>query len=397
MRHKHNLSEHQTRILATATELGRRLHEPPLDFVKHVNSPADAAHILRPHLEGHIQEHLAVLILNTRNQVIGIHTVYIGTVNSSSVRTAEVLRPAVVANAPSIVVGHNHPSGDTTPSPEDAAVTRDIIAAGKLLSIELLGPHRSRRQRTLHIDERETTWFPVNAAFALTNAMHPAIHRLPLNQPNRAEGLHLLASLRPASVPLCFFDPQYRGVLDKLRYGNEGVSRGQARARLRQMDETTIRRFIAAIAQALKPSGHLMLWVNKFHLCVGTSQWLEPYGLTTVDMVTWHKARMGMGYRTRRTAEYLIIAQKHPVRAKGVWLRHDIPDVWTEKAGPGLFQHPHAKPVGLQTELIGAATRPGDLVLDLATGGYSVLKAAQATGRQFLGYDIRAPEPGRRP
>ena len=138
LRHKHNLSEHQTRILATATELGRRLHEPPLGFVKHVNSPADAAHILRPHLEGHIQEHLAVLILNTRNQVIGIHTVYIGTANSSPVRPAEVLRPAVVANAPAIVVGHNHPSGDPNPSPEDAAVTRDIQAAGKLLSIELL-------------------------------------------------------------------------------------------------------------------------------------------------------------------------------------------------------------------------------------------------------------------
>ena len=69
LRHKHNLSERQTRILTTATELGRRLHEPALDFVSHITSPADAANILRPHLQGQIQEHLAVLILNTRNRL----------------------------------------------------------------------------------------------------------------------------------------------------------------------------------------------------------------------------------------------------------------------------------------------------------------------------------------
>ena len=176
-----------------------------------------------------------------------------------------------------------------------------------------------------------------------------------------------------------------------MRYGNEGVSRGQARSRLRQMAEPTIRSFIAAIAAVLRPSGHLMLWVDKFHLCAGTAPWLEPHGLATVDLVTWHKDRRGMGYRTRRTAEYLVIAQKLPVRPTGVWMRHDIPDVWTEKAGPGLYPHPHAKPVGLQTALIETVTWPGDLVLDPTAGGYSVLKAAQATGRHFLGCDIRRP------
>ena len=79
-----------------------------------------------------------MLVLNTRNQVIEQQTVYIGTVNSSAVRPAEVLRPAVVANAPAIVVGHNHPSGNSTPCPEDVKVTRDIRVAGDLLSIELL-------------------------------------------------------------------------------------------------------------------------------------------------------------------------------------------------------------------------------------------------------------------
>ena len=82
--------------------------------------------------------HLRVLLLNTRNQVVARRTIYIGTVNSSAVRPAEVLRPAIRENAPSIIVAHNHPSGDPTPSPEDISVTRDLVAAGKLMDIELL-------------------------------------------------------------------------------------------------------------------------------------------------------------------------------------------------------------------------------------------------------------------
>ena len=138
LRHKHHLSENQAGLLAAATELGRRLHRQDESQPQSISCPADAAHILRPHLQDRLQEHLVVLVLNTRNQVIGQQTVYIGTVNSSAVRPAEVLRPAVVANAPAIIVGHNHPSGDSTPSPEDVKVTRDIRAAGDLLSIELL-------------------------------------------------------------------------------------------------------------------------------------------------------------------------------------------------------------------------------------------------------------------
>lgn len=138
LRHKHGLSEKQTSLLAAATELGRRLHQPDEGQPQAISCPADAAHILRPHLQDRLQEHLVVLVLNTRNQVIGQQTVYIGTVNSSAIRPAEVLRPAVVANAPAIVVGHNHPSGNSTPSPEDVKVTRDIRVAGNLLSIELL-------------------------------------------------------------------------------------------------------------------------------------------------------------------------------------------------------------------------------------------------------------------
>ena len=213
----------------------------------------------------------------------------------------------------------------------------------------------------------------------------PAGWPLPLNQRNRADGLTLLAALPPASTPLCVFDPQYRGVLDRLQYGNEGQSRGQRRAGLPQMDAGVIARFIDGIAAALVPSGHLFLWVDKFHLCDGVQAWL-PSGMEVVDLVTWDKGRIGMGYRTRRQGEHLLIVQKRPKRAKGVWQRHDIPDVWRE--APPRRGHTHAKPVALQAALIEAVTAPGDVVVDPAAGSYSVLEAAHSVGRDFLGCDV---------
>lgn len=69
---------------------------------------------------------------------MSIQEIYVGNVNSAVVRAAEVFRPAIRDNAPSIIVVHNHPSGDPTPSPEDVAVTRELVSAGKLLGIELL-------------------------------------------------------------------------------------------------------------------------------------------------------------------------------------------------------------------------------------------------------------------
>ena len=92
-----------------------------------------------------------------------------------------------------------------------------------------------------------------------------------------------------------------------------------------------------------------------------------------------------MGYRSRRVSEYLVIMQKAPRRAKGVWALHDIPDVWEEKVTDDA---PHAKPIGLQSRLIEATTNVGDIVLDPAAGSYSVLKACQRLNRRFLGCDI---------
>ena len=202
---------------------------------------------------------------------------------------------------------------------------------------------------------------------------------------NKADGLNLLTSLSDKSIKTAFFDPQYRGVLDKLSYGNEGVNRAKARCNLTQMDEPTIKRFIKEIDRVLEPSGHLFLWVDKFHLCQGVLEWLQHTDLNLVDMVVWDKGKIGMGFRTRRKSEYLIVCQKSPVRAKGKWTVHNIPDVWNEKT---IKVHPHSKPLELQKALIEATTQEGDWVLDPASGGYSVFEACKLLGRDFVGGDI---------
>lgn len=204
----------------------------------------------------------------------------------------------------------------------------------------------------------------------------------------KMDGLVLLKKIPTPSVPLVFFDPQYRGILDKQAYGNEGEGRGKARTELPQMDNKTIKLFLKQIERVLLPSGHLMFWVDKFIVCNGVNSFVEGLSFQLVDMITWNKDRMGMGYRTRRFSEYLVIFQKLPTRAKGVWRTHNIPDVWTEKIENGDRNHTHTKPVELQKALIMAVTNKGDVVVDPAAGGYSVLRSALATGRRFLGCDI---------
>ncbi len=103
-----------------------------------INSPQDVHDLLGPEMSALAQEQLRVLLINTRNQVLGQRVIYQGNANSSMVRPAEVFRPAVIESAPSIIVSHNHPSKDPTPSPEDVAVTKELAEAGKLLGINLL-------------------------------------------------------------------------------------------------------------------------------------------------------------------------------------------------------------------------------------------------------------------
>ncbi len=228
------------------------------------------------------------------------------------------------------------------------------------------------------------------SVFSLTREAEASAFTLPaglrFDARLRMDGRDFLARLPDAAIPVAFLDPQYRGVLDKLAYGNEGVRRGRARAALPQMDEMTIAAFIQGIDRALTPGGHLFLWLDKFHLCSGLAPWLAGTQLELVDLITWDKGRMGMGYRTRRQAEYLAVLQKAPRRAKGIWTRHDIPDVWRERVARG--RHAHRKPVDLQANLITAVSNPGDVVIDPAAGSFSVLEACHQAGRRFLGCDI---------
>lgn len=150
---------------------------------------------------------------------------------------------------------------------------------------------------------------------------------------------------------------------------------GQER-KLEQMNEETIITFIKEINRILKPSKYLFLWVDKFHLVEG----VKP-----LDMITWDKQKIGMGYRTRRKSEYLLILQKEPIKAKATWSLHDITDVWSEKVDK---THPHQKPLELQKKLILATTKEGDLVCDPASGSFSVLKVCELTRRTFIGGDI---------
>ncbi|NIS82298.1 MAG: DNA repair protein RadC [Anaerolineales bacterium] len=124
--------------LKAAFELGRRLNQPPPSS-RPIQSPEEAASILMPRMQHLEREELVVLLLNTRNQPIGEPiVVYRGSLNSSLIRIGEVLRPAVRSNAAAIIVAHNHPSADPTPSPEDVAVTRAIVESGELLDICVL-------------------------------------------------------------------------------------------------------------------------------------------------------------------------------------------------------------------------------------------------------------------
>jgi len=128
-------------------KVDRRIREAldALELVAHdkveregITSPDDVAALMLPKAHGLEQEYLWVLTLNTRNVVINVHEIYHGSLNTSLIRVGELFREAIRDNAAAIIVCHNHPSGDPTPSPEDISVTKAIIEAGNLLDVTVL-------------------------------------------------------------------------------------------------------------------------------------------------------------------------------------------------------------------------------------------------------------------
>jgi DNA repair protein RadC len=140
-----------TRIIAACRLVG----SVPVE-TKGINSPSDAYEQMLPHFQGQEKERLGVLLLDRRSNMIGFQMIYEGTICSSSIRSVEVFVSAVRNFATTIILGHNHPSGDPTPSPDDVAMTRGIAQAGKLLDIEVqdhlvfgLGRYISLKERGL--------------------------------------------------------------------------------------------------------------------------------------------------------------------------------------------------------------------------------------------------------
>lgn len=120
----------------------------------YISSPRDIFEIAKPLAAFAEFEELWVIALNRRNKVVNVSRIYTGSVSSSQVRIGELYRPAIIHNASAIVLFHNHPSGDATPSPDDVAVTRGIVQAGKLLDIECLDHLVVTPERYVSLKER---------------------------------------------------------------------------------------------------------------------------------------------------------------------------------------------------------------------------------------------------
>jgi DNA repair protein RadC len=126
-----------TKVLA-ALELGRRAAEEARPERERIRSAADVYERMRLALRDLAHEEFHVLLLSTQNEVIRDLQVTRGTLDASLVHPREVFRPAISEAAASVILVHNHPSGDPSPSAEDRAVTRQLTAAGELVGIEVL-------------------------------------------------------------------------------------------------------------------------------------------------------------------------------------------------------------------------------------------------------------------
>lgn len=140
--------------IKAAIELGRRMARENLEEQPAIHSPQDAADLLLYEMSALEQEEVRVILLDTRNRVLKIDFIYRGSLNTSNIRIGELFKAALKRSAASIIVVHNHPSGDPSPSPDDIAITRAIIQAGKLLDLEVLDHLVIGRGRFVSLKER---------------------------------------------------------------------------------------------------------------------------------------------------------------------------------------------------------------------------------------------------
>jgi DNA repair protein RadC len=151
---EHGLGEAKAAQIKATLELSRRLISSQPTERPVVKSPDDVANLLQAEMGFLEQEELRLVLLDTKNQLVSIPQVYKGSVNTSLVRVAELFRDAVRENCPALIVVHNHPSGDPTPSQEDIQVTEQAVSAGKLLDIEVLDHIVIGNQRFISLKEQ---------------------------------------------------------------------------------------------------------------------------------------------------------------------------------------------------------------------------------------------------
>jgi DNA repair protein RadC len=124
-------------MLLASIELAKRLSIPASNVIN-IRSPQDVANLLMNEMRYLDREVFRILLLNTKNVVLKNYLVSVGSVNSSLVHPREVFKPAIKNSASAVILCHNHPSGEPTPSSEDIKITAKLVESGKLLGIEVL-------------------------------------------------------------------------------------------------------------------------------------------------------------------------------------------------------------------------------------------------------------------
>ena len=119
-------------------ELARRLMRKESRTIKIIHGPEDVAHFAMPYFRQKQKEHFAILMLNTKNHVLGLQDISVGSLTASVVHPREVFEMAIRHHAAAIILIHNHPSGDPTPSREDIKVTERLVKASKIMDIPIL-------------------------------------------------------------------------------------------------------------------------------------------------------------------------------------------------------------------------------------------------------------------
>ena len=136
--HIDGVGKRKTLAIFAVKELAKRLMQREARKVTVIREPRDAADFAMPCFRQEDKEHFAVLLLNTKNHVLGLRTVSVGSLTASIVHPREVFEMAVMHHAAAIILLHNHPSGDPTPSSEDIAVTGRLVKAGQVMDVPVL-------------------------------------------------------------------------------------------------------------------------------------------------------------------------------------------------------------------------------------------------------------------